>query len=88
MNKIKVKLGDICSVNSGIIVHGCNAQGVMGSGVAKAIRLKYPQVFEDYKNFKNQFGLELGDYIPTQIISVARIHNGKKFVGIITKKRI
>ena len=56
MNKIKVKLGDICSVNSGIIVHGCNAQGVMGSGVAKAIRLKYPQVFEDYKNFKNQFG--------------------------------
>jgi O-acetyl-ADP-ribose deacetylase (regulator of RNase III) len=68
MNKIKIKLGDICSVNSGIIIHGCNAQGVMGSGVAKAIRLKYPQVFEDYKNFKNQFGLELGDCVPTQII--------------------
>lgn len=68
MNKIKVKLGDICSVNSGIIVHGCNAQGVMGSGVAKAIRSKYPQVFEDYKNFKNQFGLELGDCVPTQVI--------------------
>ena len=68
MNKIQTKVGDICSVNSGVVVHGCNAQGVMGSGVAKAIRSKYPQVFEDYKNFKNQFSLELGDCVPTQII--------------------
>lgn len=44
-----IKFGDILSVNEGIIVQGCNAQGVMGSGLAKAIREKYPEVYEGYK---------------------------------------
>lgn len=68
MNKIKVIAGDICTVDTGVIVHGCNAQGVMGSGVAKAIRSKYPQVFEDYKNHEQAYGYELGDIVSTQII--------------------
>ncbi len=34
--------GDIRCVSSGIIVHGCNAQGVMGSGVALALRTTWP----------------------------------------------
>lgn len=29
---IKEHKGDLLSVTEGIIVHGCNAQGVMGSG--------------------------------------------------------
>lgn len=41
--------GDLLSTPDRVIVHGCNAQGVMGSGVAKAIREKYPKAFEDYK---------------------------------------
>lgn len=28
-----------------IIVHGCNCQNVMGSGIAKEIRERYPQVY-------------------------------------------
>jgi O-acetyl-ADP-ribose deacetylase (regulator of RNase III) len=40
---------DITTVDYGIIIHGCNAQGVMGSGVALALRNKYPQIFEPYK---------------------------------------
>lgn len=39
---------DITKVKSGIIVHGCNAQGVMGSGVAKQLRATYPDIFTDY----------------------------------------
>ena len=39
---------DITKVRSGIIVHGCNAQGVMGSGVAKQLRATYPDIFTDY----------------------------------------
>jgi O-acetyl-ADP-ribose deacetylase (regulator of RNase III) len=42
---------NLLSVASGIILHGCNAQGVMGSGVAKQLRAKYPQIYEDYQNF-------------------------------------
>jgi O-acetyl-ADP-ribose deacetylase (regulator of RNase III) len=40
---------DITTVTKGIILQGCNAQGVMGSGVAKAIRDKWPGVFAGYK---------------------------------------
>ena len=35
---IQYKKGDLLSVTKGIIAHGCNAQGVMGSGVALQIK--------------------------------------------------
>lgn len=37
-------------VGIGIIVHGCNAQGVMGAGFAKQLATKYPEAFLAYKN--------------------------------------
>lgn len=40
---------DITTATRGIVVHGVNCQGVMGSGVALAIRTKWPQIFESYK---------------------------------------
>lgn len=39
---------DITTVPEGIILHGCNAQGVMGSGVARALRDKWPRIFRPY----------------------------------------
>ena len=37
-----VEVGDLfAEVKDGYIMHGCNAQGVMGSGVANIVRLKY-----------------------------------------------
>lgn len=39
---------DITTVTAGIIAHGCNAQGVMGSGVAFFLRQKWPQIFSEY----------------------------------------
>lgn len=53
--------GDITTVRSGIIVHGCNAQGVMGSGVAKAIRQAFPEAYRRYAEAANdERGLILG----------------------------
>jgi O-acetyl-ADP-ribose deacetylase (regulator of RNase III) len=46
-----VKFGSILTVDNGIIVHGCNAQGVMGAGVALQIKNKWPKSFNDYANF-------------------------------------
>ena len=40
---------DITKSNADYICHQVNCQGVMGSGVAKAIRDKWPQVYEEYK---------------------------------------
>lgn len=44
-----------------LIVHGCNCQGRMNSGIAKTIRDMYPKVFHSYLNLKNTEGLKLGD---------------------------
>lgn len=47
-DRIERITSNIVDIEEGYIVHGCNAQGVMNSGVAKAIRDKYPQVWNDY----------------------------------------
>jgi O-acetyl-ADP-ribose deacetylase (regulator of RNase III) len=51
--KIIYKQGDLLKCEEEILVHGCNCKGVMGAGVAKAIREKYPIVFKRYKSFCN-----------------------------------
>lgn len=45
---MKFKNGDICEAEENYILHGCNAQGVMGSGVAKVIRNRFDGCFELY----------------------------------------
>jgi O-acetyl-ADP-ribose deacetylase (regulator of RNase III) len=47
---IEYRKGDLFSVQSGIIAHGCNNQGVMGSGVAAIVKRMYPLAFMHYKN--------------------------------------
>jgi O-acetyl-ADP-ribose deacetylase (regulator of RNase III) len=43
---------DITTTHCDAIAHGVNCQGKMASGVAKAIRDKWPEVYEDYmENF-------------------------------------
>lgn len=49
--KIEYVKGNLVDAPESIIAQGCNAQGVMGSGVAKAIREKWPAVFTCYKRF-------------------------------------
>lgn len=49
-----IKEGNIVTqVTSGVILHQVNCQGVMGSGVARDIRNKYPKVFEEYSRIAN-----------------------------------
>jgi O-acetyl-ADP-ribose deacetylase (regulator of RNase III) len=63
MNIIQKK-GDLLAVPAGHIVHGCNAQGVMGSGVALAIRQKYPGAYDSYRARYFTIGLVLGEAYP------------------------
>lgn len=43
------KTGNILNVKEGIIVHGCNTKGVMGSGLALQVKNKYPGAYFTYK---------------------------------------
>ena len=45
---IKIIDGDLLESGADIICHQVNCQGKMNSGVAKAVREKYPEVFEEY----------------------------------------
>lgn len=55
------KTGDLLEAEEPIILHGCNARGVMGSGVAKAVRAKYPEAYDDYMAMHDGRGLKLGN---------------------------
>lgn len=48
MQKIK---GNLLDIDTGIICHGVNCMGVMGSGVAKQIRNTYPLAYNEYVKF-------------------------------------
>lgn len=63
MTKIKYITGDLLQADEQIIVHGCNAQGVMGSGIAKAIRDRYPDCYDTYKAAYDTRGLKTGEVI-------------------------
>lgn len=64
MMKIETKTGNLLAVKSGHIVHGCNALGVMGSGVALAVKNTYPGAFESYRMQFETTGLTLGFAYP------------------------
>lgn len=61
--KIIYKVGNLLDAEESFIVHGCNAQGRMGSGVAKAIRDRYPQAYVAYHRAYLSEGLALGQTI-------------------------
>lgn len=58
-------VGNLLDHPGRFIIQGCNAQGVMNSGVAKAIRTKYPNAFARYRETYERNGneLSLGDVV-------------------------
>jgi O-acetyl-ADP-ribose deacetylase (regulator of RNase III) len=52
---LQEKVGDIFShtdeLVNGIFMHGCNAQGVMGAGVAALVRDKFPEAYNSYVKY-------------------------------------
>lgn len=58
---IETRYGNVLDVPKGIIVHGCNCLGVMGSGIAKEVKDRFPKVFEVYKEQERDVGLKLGN---------------------------
>lgn len=60
MGNIHIVNGDIFQSGADVIVHQVNCQGIMGSGVAKQVREKYPAVFEEYQRFCRNTSNPLG----------------------------
>jgi len=58
---------DITTITKGIICHQVNCRGVMGAGLAKKIRYKFPKVYEEYIQQYRNNKLQLGNVIFTTI---------------------
>ncbi len=69
--------GNLLDSNATLILHQVNCQGVMGSGVAKAIRDKWPVVYEKYKNYCETivYGQLLGTVLPVSVSPEQRVMN-------------
>ena len=64
---------DIFNCKEDVIVHQTNCMGVMGSGIAKQLRDKYPEVYKAYYYFCKNNKAE--DIVGTSLICEA--NNGK-----------
>ena len=49
--EIVYKEGNLLDAQTDVIAHQVNCQGVMGSGVAKQIRDKWPRVYDSYVTY-------------------------------------
>lgn len=75
VSEIVIQRGNFLSVKEGIIVHGCNCQGKMRSGVASEIRDLYPEAYNKYKTVYDTNGLRLGSIIPVDVSDTLTIIN-------------
>lgn len=47
---IQVKIGNIFESNMDVLVDTINCVGVMGKGIAKTYKEKFPKMFDEYKD--------------------------------------
>lgn len=73
---------DITLVTEGVIAHGVNTLGVMGAGVALAIRNRWPAVFDAYER-----NSRLGDELLGSAHAI-RVGEGLWVVNCYTQKTI
>ncbi len=73
--------GDLLRSTNPVIVHGCNAAGKFGAGIAKQIRYKWPSAYDDYM-FAFHGGLSLGEVVWSDV------GNRQYVVHAITQKDV
>ena len=75
--EIKNINGNLLDTDAELILHQVNCQGKMNSGVAKAIREKWPIVYEEYHKlfYKDFFVVRLGIFQPVSVNDTQKVIN-------------
>ena len=76
---IEIFTGNVLDEPTGIIVHGCNCQGVMGAGIALQVKERFPEAYKVYRDMHEGSGLVLGE------VTVAEIDQTKFIVNANTQ---
>jgi O-acetyl-ADP-ribose deacetylase (regulator of RNase III) len=58
---ITIKKGNIFTTKCQVIVNTVNCVGVMGAGIAKEFKMRYPDMFTDYQKFCNGGQIKIGN---------------------------
>lgn len=66
--------GDLFAGTSPVIAHGCNLRGVMGAGVAKQMKIRFPDTFDRYEAMCKDKTFLGGDMLVTEEL----LGNGRK----------
>lgn len=85
---IKKNTGDLLAVPRGIMVQGCNTLGVMGAGLAKAVKLKYPEVYAEYRRVYLSEGLTLGQVIVVPVEHAGLAEPQKFMANAMTQDKL
>ena len=90
MQTIKGDVFDSFLYPNSIVVHGCNAQGVMGSGVARVVRNNFPGAYYEYVRHHEEHGLKLGEVVWANVLPGRYIANAitQEFYGGDGKKYV
>lgn len=76
---VKYVKGNLLDSNCDYICHQVNCQGVMGSGIARQIRERWPKVYESYIHFVNHHNMNeeglLGKILISNISCPTRVIN-------------
>lgn len=75
MHTIETRHSDLLALTRGILVHGCNARGSMGKGIALHIKKRFPSAFEIYEKAHREGGLRLGSITYVEVGSELFIVN-------------
>ena len=51
MGSMRIIEGDLLKANADVIVHQVNCKGVMGAGLAKQIRYRFPNTYSCYRDY-------------------------------------
>lgn len=81
---LEIEIGDMFTntlERDCVIIHGCNAQGVMGSGVAKIVKDLYPHAYLAYKQVHRRYGLKVG-----QVVVAPQVLDGPIIANAITQE--
>jgi len=74
--------GDILQAKEGIICHQVNCKGVMGSGLAKQIKEKYPEAYKEYLALCTKYT----HYEPLGSVQFVNCHDGKIIANIFGQR--
>jgi O-acetyl-ADP-ribose deacetylase (regulator of RNase III) len=65
---------DVTTVTCGIVGHGCNTKGIMGAGVAFAIKRKWKNAYNEYNTLCKNYALNTKDMLGmVQIVPITDV---------------